>query len=363
MTAGSPAPAPHGGGVDGVDGGSGVDGIAGRTSGLGAGADPDAEAAAEADGLFAAESEILGPGAPAEPDLDPHDPLTHLQTRLRTLLLGLPAYFEFSNHVAGVNATDLHSLNTLLGTSIEGQVVKALNQQRPLWDPDNEWLGYTFERQSQRFPDVRLVRKGSANGPAIALGIELKGWFLLAKEGEPSFRFTTTAGACAVHDLLVVVPWYLDNVLSGSPVAAQPYVASARWAADYRTYYWQHARDAARGTDRGIHHPADARPYPARDAQIADVPAYDGGKNFGRVARVRGMMDDFIRASHELEVLGIRIQDWYRFLRIHSDQADPDQVSELVERDLRRALRGRSAAAASEAARAVRTLGDVLGSR
>jgi hypothetical protein len=172
---------------------------------------------------------------PTEPALDPNDPRTKLQERLRTILLGLPAFFEFKNHISGVNATDLYSLNTLLGASIEGQVVKALNQQRALWDPLDEWLGYTFERQSQAFPDVRLARKGTgAAGADIALGIELKGWFLLAKEGEPSFRFITTPAACADHDLLVVVPWYLDNVLSGSPVAAEPYVASARWAADYR---------------------------------------------------------------------------------------------------------------------------------
>ncbi|WP_020577218.1 hypothetical protein [Actinopolymorpha alba] len=317
---------------------------------------------AASDALFDPSLETpAGPGAPVEPVLDPDDPRTRLQRRLRTLLLGLPAYFEFTNHVAGVNATDLHSLNTLLGTSIEGQVVKALNQQRALWDPDDEWLGYTFERQSQRFPDVRLVRKGSPSGPNIALGIELKGWFLLAKEGEPSFRFTTTPAACAEHDLLVVVPWYLDNVLSGSPVAAEPYVVSARWAADYRNYYWQYARDAAKGTDRAIQAPAGAHPYPGKDAQIADQPAYDGGKNFGRVARVRGLMDDFIRASLELEVLGIRILDWYRFLRMHSDQADPDSVSEQLDRELRRSLRGRSADDVAGAMRAVRNLGRLFG--
>jgi len=319
---------------------------------------------ASADGLFdPTPTAPLGPTLPCEPALDPADPRTSLQRRLRTLLLGLPAYFEFGNHIAGVNATDLHSLNTLLGTSIEGQVVKALNQQRALWDPDDEWLGFTFERQSQRFPDVRLVRKGAPTGPDIALGIELKGWFLLAKEGEPSFRFTTTPAACAEHDLLVVVPWYLDNVLSGAPVAAPPYVVSARWAAAYRNYYWQHSRDAAKGTDRTIHAPPGARPYPGKDAQIADQPGYDGGKNFGRVARVRGLMDEFIRASHELEVLGIRILDWYRFLRMHSDQADPDAVSVQLERELARSVRGRSADDAAEAVRAARTLGELLGPR
>ncbi|MGH3487070.1 MAG: hypothetical protein ACRDP8_03995 [Actinopolymorphaceae bacterium] len=333
------------------------------TSGMASGTTPGT------DGLFDPDPAApLGPSAPVEPALDPDDPRTVLQGRLRTLLAGLPAHFASgigfgTNQIAGVNATDLHSLNTLLGTSIEGQVVSALNQQRALWDPEDEWLGYTFERQSQRFPDVRLLRKGSPGGPHIALGIELKGWFLLAKEGEPSFRFTTTPAACADHDLLVVVPWHLDNVLSGSPVAAEPYVVSARWAAEYRNHYWQHSRGAAKGADRAIRPPVDARPYPGKDAQIADQPAYDGGKNFGRVARVRGLMDGFIQSSHEREVLGIRILDWYRFLRMHSDQADPAAVSDRLERDLHETAGVRTAEDAARALAAARQLGEILGPR
>jgi hypothetical protein len=296
------------------------------------------------------------PAPPLDPLLDPKDPRTVLQERLRTVLLGLPAIFEFNNNVAGVNATDLFSLNTLLGASIEGQVVKALNKQRPLWDPDDAWLGYTFERQSQAFPHVRLVRKGSGAVTDIALGIELKGWFLLAKEGEPSFRFTQTAAACADYDLLVVVPWYLDNVLSGSPLAAEPFVASARWAAEFRNYYWQYTRNADATTDRTIHSPAAARPYPNKDDEITDVPAQDKGRNFGRVARVRGLMTEWVRATNQLEVLGIRIDDWYRFLRLHSDQADPDLVSERLAAQLARQTGDRSVERAERVAAALEEL-------
>ncbi len=275
------------------------------------------------DGLEAPDG---APPLPNEPLLDDADAKTHLVARLRTVLLGLPAFFAFDNNISGVNATDLFSLNTLLGASIEGQVVKALNGQRSQWDPADDWGGYVFERQSQAFPDVRLVRKASGGVAAIALGIELKGWFLLSKEGEPSFRFTTTAAACAEHDLLVVVPWYLDNVLSGSPVAAEPYVASSRWAAQYRNYYWQHMRKTKGGVDKSITSPP-AAPYPTKDSHTADVPGYDGGGNFGRVARVHGLMTEWITATNQLEVLGIRIQDWGAFLRVHSDAADADSVS------------------------------------
>lgn len=275
---------------------------------------------------------------PTPPELDPQDKRTVLRERLCTVLAGLPAYFEFNNHISGVNATDLYSLNTLLGASIEGQVVKTLNQQRSLWDPDNDWLGYTFERQSQAFPDVRLVKKVNSGRVDIALGVELKGWFLLSKEGEPSFRFTQTPAACSDYDLLAVVPWYLDNVLSGSPVAAQPLVLSAKWAAEYRNYYWQYLRDTRKLGDRTIHHPSGARPYPTKDQNIADTPADDKGGNFGRLARVPVLMTDWIAKTNELEVLGIRIRDWYRFLKLHSDHADLDRVSDSLENQLARKL-------------------------
>jgi hypothetical protein len=112
----------------------------------------------------------------------------------------------------------LFSLNSVLGTSIEVQVVHTLNKMRNIWDPDEDWAGYRFERQSQTFPDVRLVRRG-AGDPDIAMGIELKGWYLLSKEGVPSLRFQVTPAACSPFDLIAVVPWHLSYVLSGTPVA------------------------------------------------------------------------------------------------------------------------------------------------
>lgn len=318
---------------------------------------PDELAGLDASGRTAASA----PPPPEPPALDPDDPRSTLQHRLRTVLAGLPGFFEFHNTIAGVDATDLHSLNTLLGASIETQVVRTLNQQRRLWDPNDEWPGFTFERQSQRFPDVRLVRRsGGEARPRIALGIELKGWFLLAKEGEPSFRFTTTPAACAPHDLLVVVPWHLDNVLSGSPVAAEPFVVSARWAAEYRNHYWQFSRETVGVTDRSITAPPDAAPYPGRDAAIADQPAQDGGKNFGRVARVPGLMTEFVESCKAIQALGIPIGDWYRFLRLHSDQADPDEVSDRLARDLRRHMNARTDEQAGDAVAAALHLARAL---
>ncbi len=68
---------------------------------------------------------------------------------------------------------------------------------------------------------------------------DLKGWYLLAKEGEPSLRFQATAAACTKQDLIVVVPWVLGNVISESPILFEPFVESARHAAEFRDYRWQ----------------------------------------------------------------------------------------------------------------------------
>lgn len=268
------------------------------------------------------------PAPPKEPTLDQESPLTQLRERVIETLHAMPAYFEFDTTIEGVHATDLQAANTLLGASIEVQVVATLNRLRELWDPDREWLGYKFERQAQTFPDVRLVRRRGAQVEPV-LGIELKGWYLFSKEGVPTFRFTCTPDACAEHDLLCVVPWHFSNVTSGAPVAREPWVASARWAAQYRNYWWQYIRKSKRGLN-SITQPPGATPYPTKDQQISDVPEDDGGNNFGRIARVKGLMDTFIAKSLEQEALGIPVRDWIAFFGRHSESSDMETTYQIL---------------------------------
>jgi hypothetical protein len=102
------------------------------------------------------------------------------------------------------------------------------------------------------------------------MGIELKGWYLLSKEGVPSLRFQTTPAACSVFDLIAVVPWHLSNVLSGTPVAREPWVSGARHAAEFRNHWWEHVGET---TDpKGISSPTEVRTYPTKDMQIVDTP-------------------------------------------------------------------------------------------
>lgn len=61
-----------------------------------------------------------------------------------------------------------------------------------------------------------------------------------------------------------MVPWVLDNVISGSPILFEPFVESARFAAAHRNHHWQYVRQTR--LDTGIEEPEGIRPYPARAA-------------------------------------------------------------------------------------------------
>ena len=223
------------------------------------------------------EMESSGPSRDLPSANDEH---YQLYRDVREAISSLPVYFRTETHISGIMATDLHTLNTVLGATIEEQVVRTLNLIRNTWDPHENYALYSFVRQAQTFPDVLLRRTSTGE---ILLGIELKGWYLLAKEAEPSLRFQVTAAACAKRDLIAVVPWVLGNVISGSPILFEPFVESAKYVADYRNYHWQHVRKTKQDTRLEI--PIGVDPYPSKADQILDRPHSDGGGNFGRLAR------------------------------------------------------------------------------
>ena len=251
------------------------------------------------------------PAAPKPPVLDPGDPRTKLRERVQDALLALPGYFNSTTNIEGLAAADLFSLNTVLGATIEVQVVQTLNRMRDVWDPDDEWTLHRFDRQAQTFPDVLLRRRNDSGGYDTALGVELKGWYMLAKEGEPSFRYQVTPPACSKWDLLVVVPWHLSNILSGIPRVITPVCWSAKHIAEYRNYWWRHVRRTHQ--DTSIESPQDAAPYMGRD-NTSDKPARDGGGNFGRIART-GIIDDWVSEILREALAGIPAEDWIEFLK------------------------------------------------
>lgn len=247
-------------------------------------------------------------------------------------LRALPVHFQSTTNIEGLEAGDLFSVNAVLSGTIEIQVVRTLNRLRSLWDPNSAWEDFEFIRSSQTFPDVRLVAHRES-GPEIALGLELEGWYLLSREGQPSFRYTVTPSACSSFDQLVVVPWHLSNVLAGTPVVYEPYIEQARYAAELRNYYWRYQRGAK--SETAINSPTDISPYPAPKTKIADVAVSDGPKNFGRVARVHGLMNEFTKQALATRVAGIEAANWVRFFKIQAEAAAPEQVARRLEVMLR----------------------------
>jgi hypothetical protein len=272
-----------------------------------------------------------------------------LYKSVREACATLPVYFRTETHISGIMATDLHTLNTVLGATIEEQVVRTLNLLRGTWDPQARYALYSFIRQPQTFPDVRLKRSGSAE---TLLGIELKGWYLLAKEGEPSLRFQATAAACTPQDMIVVVPWVLGNVISGSPILFEPFIESARYAAAYRNHHWQHVRQTT--LDRHIESPSSAQPYPSKADQILDRAVSDSGGNFGRLART-GMMDEYMGKLNEVSLCGIKTVFWRDFLKAFQESTTESQARVTIDR-LRTKVQGTTAAAPSSKAQAALTI-------
>jgi len=115
-----------------------------------------------------------------------------LHRRVSATLLSLPDVFKTALTVTGIEAPDLFSFNSAIGSVVESQVVDALNNLRERWDPAGEYADYRFMRRSQTFPDVVLAALNSDRSLDILFGIELKGWYALAREGEPSFRYLVT---------------------------------------------------------------------------------------------------------------------------------------------------------------------------
>lgn len=263
-----------------------------------------------------------------EPDqITPRENWEHIELyeRIKDAIFALPTHFESEINIHGIQANDLFNLNAVLGAAIEEQVVETLNSMRSVWDPNSEYTDCSFQRQSQTFPDVLFVRHGDEGNSETIMGIELKGWYLLAKESEPSFRYRVTPEACADQDLLVVFCWSLSNVISGEPRLHEPFVESAKRASQYVDYYWQELRNTSQ--DTLINRPVGVTPHPQTSAEeIQDEPVEDSGNNYGRVART-GLMDDYTERMLQRELAGIEAKHWIEFLKLSRQSSTEAQES------------------------------------
>ncbi len=269
------------------------------------------------------------------PDLDwEHRPL---YDNVFKTLYALPSFFKTDLLISGVLATDLFTFNSSLGATIEAQVVEALNAVRGSWDPDQAYASYSFARQSQRFPDV-ILRTAADVEPKILMGIELKGWYALAKEREPSFRYKASPNVCAPADLLVVYPWALTSVISGSPQLYQPFVTGARYAAEYRNHWWRYIKEG--GERNALRLSTVSQFYPTKSQPISDVAVHDDGNNFGRFART-GIMDAYRELLFQEQLSGIPLSAWQKFLSAFSEDKTEAQINRAVDQAVAEAARVR----------------------
>lgn len=250
-----------------------------------------------------------------------------LHSRVLAAIATLPEHFKPTTRIDGINIGDLSRLGGALVSTIEDQTVATLEAMRSTWDPSNKYAAYSFVRHPNMFPSVRLCRAPGSDD--IIMGIELIGWYALAKEGVPTFRFLRTSAVCADQDLVVVIPWAFSEVTHGAPVAFAPFIASAKRLASARNDYWEHGRRT--GADTAIDSPVGVMPYPKKNDGIDDKPVVDGGQNFGRIART-GVMDEFIDATKETVLNGRTITSWIAdFEKLRAERGEltpsPGQVA------------------------------------
>src|SRR5262245_43086459 len=83
------------------------------------------------------------PAAPtrAEPTAWEH---YELWKRVCDAIRSLPDHFKTTTNIEGMLATDIFTLNSALGATIEEQVVHSLNSLRPVWDPNKEYQTFAF---------------------------------------------------------------------------------------------------------------------------------------------------------------------------------------------------------------------------
>lgn len=296
-------------------------------------------------------AQTLAPERPSEPD----DPAADsLAGRVRSALFAVPENFN-GVQAPSLQAPDIHTLGAVLGSTIEQEVVETLNRLRnTTWDIDGELAGYRFVRQAQVFPDVVLKATDPDTTPQIRLGIELKGWYALAKERAPNFRFKATPLSCAEEDMLVVFPWALSQVISGEAQVFPPWIANARYAAEYRNWHWVHSMGSGEGSvdeptslpeDRAILLSLVTTYYPESGSEEHnDEALHDKGGNFGRTARTRLMNAYIDRVFSDEALAGVALGYWQRFLKLFGKE-DPAEIIMRSIDQMGREVKGKDAKA------------------
>jgi hypothetical protein len=121
----------------------------------------------------------------------------------------------------------------------------------------------------------------------------------------------------------------LDEVISGAPRLMRPFIEEARYAAEHRNHYWEHARTyrgkLVTGENSKVKLSTVTTPYPRKNQQFNDKPVSDEGGNFGRVAR-GGLMTGFIEELLAEPISGIPATYWQSFLKIFAEGVSANEI-------------------------------------
>lgn len=107
----------------------------------------------------------------------------------------------------------------------------------------------------------------------------------------------------------------------------EPYIRSARFAAEYKNYYWEHVRSSS--ADKRIRRSGVTGFYPVKSDAISDVPLSDSGQNFGRIART-GIMDEFTAEVGKQLLAGIPTDAWRRFFKVFTENPTEGAIDRLI---------------------------------
>jgi hypothetical protein len=131
---------------------------------------------------------------------------------------------------------------------------------------------------------------------------------------------------------LVVIPWFLSEVISGTPNLLFPFIELGKYAAEYRNFYWTRYRVSSVTRSSGIiRPPVEFRhPYPESKVEASDKAENDKGNNFGRIARA-GLLDNYLLKIKLQDYLGIRVSHWMKFFKAMSENKTNQEIDKQLD--------------------------------
>ncbi|WP_293913164.1 hypothetical protein [Deinococcus sp.] len=133
----------------------------------------------------------------------------------------------------------LNQFNNYVGQGAEEALIQILNSTRfkILWYPLIHWNNLSrlkFIRNTVQFPDIHLI---DTLDNTILLSIESKTWFLFSGD-DITARFHVSPTYIKNDTLIVIFPWVMSKLISGSPIMYEPYICNARELAELRDKTW-----------------------------------------------------------------------------------------------------------------------------